>query len=863
MISTFWSVISEKGNNKNGYRILIPIIQRDYVQGRADSDAYVEAALDKLLDDMLYAVKDTNPGSPGLNLNFVYGKPYEDIDRQDVFPPIDGQQRLTTLYLLHLYAFWKERHKYSKELKLLSERFKYETRDTTAKFMTELLKKTQVVLHSDEDVQNVNLLDELQEYDNLLDGYIKDQSWFRAEWKKDPSVTSMLYVLQKIHKRFEGVSDLADRLINTNCIGFMILSSNKISIDDDLYIKLNHRGKSLSEFENFKADVIKYLEDKKEFGLSKDFAEAVNYKYVDLFWDENDTEKFDERVMAFFHWTFYCELLVNSDLKAVAVRNKSNMSEEGEKSEKINRLLDARRLKKNFFRLKDYEDPENPESCDHTETVKKIIKVLKLVKSVKDDRNALTNDEDNNLIKNEAKNNAELYKHFYDDAVGRFEGILTYWDESSGSMYQKIVMYNALFLFTSYSEMTEKVVLKYGQINNQIESWHTGWFRITKNLIVNSLINSMPMFQVVMKNMKQVACKCDSFLAHFADDKTPIKETGLGRFGDYRGYILINEEHTKANLIVFDENGTTGYKGWKAAILRAEKELPYFTGQIKVLLDFSENKLAKFEKYLELFKVLFDGGGIKDNFVSPFRSALLAAGDYYMNGCSFVSNGFAPKGTSWRSLLNNDNSCRNVFREFIDSLDINELNSDDSIIKVLKDKTKNWNGDETDWKYHFIKTEEVMDHIKTYARFNNSDLYNEDVNSRVNNRIILLSGQNASSYGWELYTFVLAVKLGVDISKNYKEGVFSSEIGFPVPGKDGHLIRRKLDESGKKSEFELISIPSEDIPALKIILSKKGGVYRIFDLGLVSSKAKTDKLETIGNSGALDIEKALEKINLL
>ena len=76
-------------------KISIPTIQRDYAQGRKDA-AIIR---DKFLDEIFNRLdKEEN-----LFLDFVYGS-IED----GKFIPIDGQQRLTTLFLLHLY-FAKKR----------------------------------------------------------------------------------------------------------------------------------------------------------------------------------------------------------------------------------------------------------------------------------------------------------------------------------------------------------------------------------------------------------------------------------------------------------------------------------------------------------------------------------------------------------------------------------------------------------------------------------------------------------------------------------------------------------------------------------------------------------------------------------
>lgn len=90
---TFWSLINEVS-------IRIPIIQRDYVQGRR-KDQVVDARRN-LLNDMRMALE--SEGS--LDLNFIYGKE-QTQNSEKVFIPLDGQQRLTTLFLLHWFSFAK------------------------------------------------------------------------------------------------------------------------------------------------------------------------------------------------------------------------------------------------------------------------------------------------------------------------------------------------------------------------------------------------------------------------------------------------------------------------------------------------------------------------------------------------------------------------------------------------------------------------------------------------------------------------------------------------------------------------------------------------------------------------------------
>lgn len=88
-------------------RVQIPIIQRDYAQGRSGQE--------ELRNEFLGALKDALDKTEGdptlpLDLDFVYGSGFGSNGNaeEDSFAPLDGQQRLTTLFLLHWYLAWKD-----------------------------------------------------------------------------------------------------------------------------------------------------------------------------------------------------------------------------------------------------------------------------------------------------------------------------------------------------------------------------------------------------------------------------------------------------------------------------------------------------------------------------------------------------------------------------------------------------------------------------------------------------------------------------------------------------------------------------------------------------------------------------------
>ncbi|ETI91004.1 MAG: hypothetical protein Q607_CBUC00038G0020 [Clostridium butyricum DORA_1] len=253
------------------YKVEIPIVQRDYAQGR--KDGHSTRVRKKLLNDMKSAVLgNTAP----LDLNFVYGK-----SQNEKFIPLDGQQRLTTLFLLHIYAYSNNE---DKDITNLLLRFTYETRKSSRDFLEKLVENRKSIFESE-----VCPSEE-----------IKDSTWFTYSWKNDPTVMSILVMLDDIKAEFDDVENLSLRLSNfeKKPITFHFLDIKNIGMEDSLYIKLNARGRSLTTFENFKARLIGRIKRLK-LNLPKDFELCIDHEWTDLFWSQSK-ERFDETYLTFF-----------------------------------------------------------------------------------------------------------------------------------------------------------------------------------------------------------------------------------------------------------------------------------------------------------------------------------------------------------------------------------------------------------------------------------------------------------------------------------------------------------------------------------------------------------------------------------
>ena len=247
------------------------MIQRDYAQGRKSPE--VDRIRKRFLSSIYTALTENKP----LKLDFVYG----DINDNKVLIPLDGQQRLTTLFLLHWYIARHEAVEASK-MEFLHH-FSYETRFSARTFCQHLADYT-----PDFAVEK-------------LSEDIIDQSWMPLDWKNDPTINAMLNMLDDIHIMFKETSNLWP-LIEDGCIGFYFLSIKDMGLTDELYIKMNSRGKPLTEFEHFKAEWEGYMQK-----LNADAADRISRK-IDLSWTDilwpykGDNDIIDDEFIKYFRY---------------------------------------------------------------------------------------------------------------------------------------------------------------------------------------------------------------------------------------------------------------------------------------------------------------------------------------------------------------------------------------------------------------------------------------------------------------------------------------------------------------------------------------------------------------------------------
>ncbi|MGJ1537130.1 GmrSD restriction endonuclease domain-containing protein [Sphingobacterium multivorum] len=346
-INTLWKILEL-------YGVEIPPIQRDYAQGRETMQ------VNKIRENFLNSIFDALDNDKRLMMDFVYGKIHglkneeehlrnrnaiqslinsvrdyaltidltlkdvsiedKSVDRADLvyLVPLDGQQRLTTLFLIHWYL--AKRIGLQDELTILS-RFRYKTRKSSSSFLN-LLTSSELLLNFP---PNVNVLDDLKEgnfYNEII-----DSEYFARVWLNDPTVKAMLIMLQEIHNKCQSFSKEKlrlywDRLIYQDLLQFDFLDLKDFNLSDELYVKMNARGKQLSNFENFKAWLYSVIEDESliERELWTKASKKFDIEWNDIFWSfkEKGTFNIDNSYFNYFKTSLLYDAVKHIEIKGTS-----------------------------------------------------------------------------------------------------------------------------------------------------------------------------------------------------------------------------------------------------------------------------------------------------------------------------------------------------------------------------------------------------------------------------------------------------------------------------------------------------------------------------------------------------------------
>lgn len=672
--------------------IEIPIIQRDYVQGRVSAKEVRSQFLDTLAKTLSTALEDFDEP---LDLDFVYGS--LNGNDEGTFWPLDGQQRLTTLFLLHWYLANRDEeiidfHKMVFRNQQL--RFTYQTRSSSRMFFNELAK---VSIALDE-------LPNLSDNEHALSDALKNSKWFFVSLGYDPTVQSALTMLDAIHHRFHKSSGFYKRLVGVEkpYVTFQFLNLEEFGLSDDLYIKMNARGKPLTTFENFKAKFEQTVgelckdEVMELHGVSMSVKEYISRKmdtdWADLFWVfcGADTHKIDDQQMHFFRSIFEVLFVISTS---------TDKSEEAKIRTFLERIRDDkfepthfRYIELNFF---------------SKELILNLITFMKRLSL------------NSGVFKQYLQNTA-----YYDEKAVfslALEKLVARRGDTSGLTYQPAVQFFAwcLFLIRKESDIDHDAFYQ--------------WTRITRNLTINSRIENVNLYLDALHSLMFLIEQPENVLDFFAGANGKLTLQGF-----YNPQV--REECIKAQLILRSDD-------WKNLIFRAEQH-GYLQGQIEFLLDFSGIQsyflehgecdwnedaniefIKVFEDYLNKTEALFEANGICKMDEHLFERALLVKGNYLLRSIgneSFLKNGFE-RDLAWKRLLRGSESANDVskvtekrvyLKELMDDLDLLDIEA--SLKKIIASS----DGIE-EWRRMLVDQPQMISYCKDrfIRRLNNKTIY--------------------------------------------------------------------------------------------------------------------------------------------
>lgn len=257
MAATFYNTFENKA-------ILIPRLQRDYVQGLN------VALISDFIERLVYSVQE----GKNEDLNYIYGRWVDDGSK---YIPIDGQQRLTTLWLLHLYS-----HSASLPQNPFPVSIIFESREHAQSFCDCLKRELGGIIKSCPQ--------------GRLCQQIVNQAWFQRIWLKDRTVKSMLSALDVIRTKIKGVdiSSFNEKLKSTESITFKFYKIDG-KLNDDVYIKMNGRGLPLTDFEILKSWLDGKIEEVCHNNLSwlQLWQNNLDNSWTELIWKNRNLDEKD------------------------------------------------------------------------------------------------------------------------------------------------------------------------------------------------------------------------------------------------------------------------------------------------------------------------------------------------------------------------------------------------------------------------------------------------------------------------------------------------------------------------------------------------------------------------------------------
>lgn len=603
-------------------KLRIPKIQRDYAQGRQSQK--IDEIRKVFVLTLILVVKGKRPAT---ELDFVYGS-----NQNNAFEPLDGQQRLTTLFLLHWML--------GVDLKLPGDNrhsvFTYETRNTSCEFCDELVRH-----------EAIQFVREARAKNTSLSSIIKCRDWFNWEWKFDPTILSMLVMLDAIYGEMgEGWDmDLSVCLRNLEHITFNLLNLGEFGLSNELFIKMNARGKQLSDFDKLKSTLEEELQiqqkETDERGMplasAKDeehWRTLMDGAWIDLFWHKYarhiiiNTESIDPKEgkirrleAAKYSESQFKKLL----LRMIALQLFENVNIPKKLAEAAYNIEEA----KIDNLLYVYTDNLTDLRSDEQHIVVPATSLTLNFKRLIDDVNSLIY-KDSDDIYHEMSYLLPEISHIDKNDRSLFDSFL----EPKVPNDTELIFYAMLLFLRAFPAIkvkkTENELMPWYFDESAHKSWLKNlevWVRSTRNILLNDnnnqRIDKIQFFQEAILSLKQMATDLVAYVSeqglNIEADNAVIKKflNSSGKTYQRLDNQSLEEERRKASLGLKDND-------WEACFNTAEAH-PYLWGQIRCLLKWSNDGLELFKDYSRRLRELLDV--IKDDGLTYYSAMLAFAPD--------------------------------------------------------------------------------------------------------------------------------------------------------------------------------------------------------------------------------------------
>lgn len=691
--NTFWDILQNIG-------IEIPPIQRDYAQGREIEK--VTKIRNKFLESIIEALEKGN----NLSLDFVYGKIHGlkneaeharnkqaiqsllntlgefastvDLklgnaiisDKSTSTPdfvyliPLDGQQRLTTLFLLHWYI--AKRLNNSEAIQILS-RFRYKTRKSSSAFL-KLLTRVDTIIDFSQETKKQDKLSE-----GAFFGGLKNNENFSMVWLADPTVHAMMVMLQEVHYKLQDitVNDLEkfwNHLTASKLIKFSFLDLKDFNLSDELYVKMNGRGKQLSTFENFKAWLFSIIEDDKiiDTSLWETYRQKFDIDWNDIFWKYKKVDVYD---IDDAYYNYFKLSLLNESVKNVTI-SKTSFKED----DHLATLIDI------LFNKKDFDWEMYKE--DILKYIESQFKFLSLFDS------------------NPANGYIQSFSKYYFQFPEKYD-----WQ----SIIKNYITY-------SFIKTKDKALSKYDSDDlHQLNEYHT----IMLNLFDNSIIDNQSLYHAAFLEIDQL------------NEDLKYRNYDIFNWVqvfEYTSKSVFTEQQILEEIL---KNRLKQDSDWKTLIKDAEQVL-YFESQLnfwffKIGISIKKEEFENqwltntfikkdFESVTKKIKMMFSDSGInRQGGFSEwiFERALLSKADYLLSEKGYKCFGRdGGRDVSWKRLFFRDRNESVTNDGLKDIFDLDFTNVKSSFESYISNNLNKLSVE--DWRRLFIKNTELFNFLGNF-----------------------------------------------------------------------------------------------------------------------------------------------------